>query len=68
MSKPEKPRKTNKNVATPMKYIGLASAIGIDLAACTLGAFIWAPGWTRSWEGPDFGSLSAFYSDSLSAA
>ncbi|GIO67537.1 AtpZ/AtpI family protein [Paenibacillus sp. JTLBN-2024] len=39
MSKPEKPRKTNKNVATPMKYIGLASAIGIDLAACTLGGF-----------------------------
>lgn len=39
MSKPEKPQKTNKNTASPMKYMGLVSAIGIDLAACTLGGF-----------------------------
>lgn len=51
MSKPEKPQKTNKNAARPMKYMGLVSAIGIDLAACTLGGFYLGSWLDKIWGG-----------------
>ncbi|WP_145139591.1 AtpZ/AtpI family protein [Paenibacillus sp. Y412MC10] len=52
MNQHDKPQKSNKNAASPLKYAGLVSAIGIDLAACTLGGFYLGSWLDKIWGGP----------------
>ncbi|MBP2001823.1 F0F1-type ATP synthase assembly protein I [Paenibacillus shirakamiensis] len=70
MKRQDKSKKSEENSSGALKAMGLVSAIGIDLAACTLGGFYLGSWMDKNWGlsgiGTAFGVLLGVFIGALS--